>query len=280
VARQSAEGKVTGSYAQKPQGAQRDGAHPVGKYVSCVAHGMRNELARRVRWRSASMDTLFHCVWVQRSEKMTGKRKAAILIPMKRLILFSLPTEPIKQQLVPLLFPDEIRQKVFAYMPCEGVLRGEHYAAFTKEWQALAQQHQAEFVLIDTASANAAQERTKLRRANILFITGGNSCVLLRNLRRSGLDQIIMDLAQKEHWVFAGYSAGAMIFTPSVELAAFDSRDNDEAGLTDFRALHFVDYEIAPHYTDEYKEILEAYKRTRPYEVRPVTDAEYIVIDR
>jgi peptidase E len=43
--------------------------------------------------------------------------------------------------------------------------------------------------------------------------------------------------------------------------------------LTDFRALHFVDYEIAPHYTDEYKEMLEAY-------IRPVTDAEYIVIDR
>jgi len=199
---------------------------------------------------------------------------------MKRLILFSFPTEPVKHQIVPLLFPDEIPQKVFAYMPAEGIVRAERYATFTTEWQTLAQQHQAEFVLIDNASANAGEERAKLQRANILFITGGNSCVLLRNLRRSGLDQVIVDLTQQEHWVLAGFSAGAMIFTPSVELEAFDSRGNDAAGLTDFRALHFVDFEIAPHYTEAFKAILEAYQSTRPYEVRPVTDAEYIVIDK
>jgi Peptidase E len=199
---------------------------------------------------------------------------------MKRLILFSLPIEPIKQKLVPLLFPDEIQQKVFAYMPCEGVLRGEKYAAFMQEWQVLAEQQQAEFILIDNVGQNIRAEQTKLRRANILFITGGNSCILLRNLRQSGLDQIISELAQKDPAVLAGYSAGAMIFTPSVELSAFGSQDNDEAGLTDFRALHLVDYEVAPHYTDSYKDTLEAYQKTRPHEVRPITDREYIVIDR
>src|SRR5258708_1385652 len=180
----------------------------------------------------------FHYWCDDLSEKVTRSKKAVILIAMKRLILFSLPTEPIKQAIMPLLFPDEIQQKVFAYMPCEGVLMGEKYAAFTKEWEGLAQKHHAEFVLIDNASSNAAEEQTKLSRANILLITGGNSCVLLRNLRKSGLDQAIMDLTQKEYSVLAGYSAGAMIFTPSIELAAFDSRDNDEAGLTDFHALH------------------------------------------
>jgi hypothetical protein len=40
---------------------------------------------------------------------------------MKRLILFSLPTEQTKQNIVPLMFPKEIQHKVFAYMPSEGV---------------------------------------------------------------------------------------------------------------------------------------------------------------
>jgi len=57
---------------------------------------------------------------------------------VKRLILFSLPTEQVKQAIVPLMFTEEITRKVFAYMPSEGVLRNKKYESFMYEWQVIA----------------------------------------------------------------------------------------------------------------------------------------------
>ncbi len=167
-------------------------------------------------------------------------------------------------------------------MPSEGLRGGEKYVAMSSEWQAFAEQRHAEFVLIDNAAEQIEGERNKLRRANIVFITGGNTCVLLSNLRRSGLDQVIMELTSKEQYVLAGYSAGAMLLTPSVEyeIIAFDPEANQEAGLVDFAGLHLVDYEIAPHYIDEDQEMLAEYRKTRAYEVKSLTDDEFLVIER
>jgi peptidase E len=136
---------------------------------------------------------------------------------MKRLLMFSSPTETVKRQILPLLFPQEIQQEVFAFMPSEGLQGNEKYVVMSSEWQSLAEQHHAEFVLIDNASERIEEERAKLRRANIVFITGGNTCVLLSNLRRSGLDQDIVELTRRNEYVLAGYSAGAMILTPTIE---------------------------------------------------------------
>lgn len=199
---------------------------------------------------------------------------------MKRLILFSLPTEEVINQLEPLLFPAELAHKVFAYMPCGGLPSNEGHERLQQQWQHHAYQHGAEFLLIDNAAMDSASERAKLQRANILFITGGNTCILLQNLRRSGLDQAILDLAQKEQYVIAGFSAGALLLTPSIELEAVAFDGNTEMGLTDFQALHLVDYEVLPHYTADFKDMLEEYRQTRSYEVKTLTDDEFIVVER
>lgn len=201
---------------------------------------------------------------------------------MKRLILFSRPTENVKHNIVPLLFPNELTRPVFAFMPAEGLRGSERYIDMAPEWQAIAEQHHAEFVLIDNSAENASEEQAKLRRANILFITGGNTCLLMSNLRRSGLDAEIMAFTHKEHYVLAGYSAGAMILTPSIEyeVLAFDPEANNDAGLSDFQGLNLLDFEIAPHYIDEDNELLTAYRKTRNHQVRALTDDEFLVIEK
>ena len=196
---------------------------------------------------------------------------------MGRLILFSLPTEQVKQAIVPLMFPKEIMRKVFAYMPSEGVLRNKKYESFMYEWQSIAHQHNAQFLLIDNAKEDTAEECVKLSRANILLITGGNPCILSRNLRKSGMDSIIIDIARKERYVLAGYSAGAMIFSPTIQMAAGD--DNTEAGLTNFDAFNFVNYEIFPHYSEETKQLFEQYSKATQHAVKPLRDDEYIVVE-
>lgn len=196
---------------------------------------------------------------------------------MRRLILFSLPLEQVEQAIVPLMFPKEITHKVFAYMPSEGVLRNEKYESFTDEWQATAHQYEAQFLLIDNAKEDATEERAKLSSANILLITGGNPYILLRNLRKSGMDSIIVDLAHKEQCVLAGYSAGAMIFSPTIQMAA--GNDNSGVGLTNFDGFNFVSYEIFPHYSEETKQPFEQYTRVAQHIVKPIRDDEYIVFE-
>ena len=196
---------------------------------------------------------------------------------MKSLILFSLPTEQVKQAIVPLMFPQEISHKVFAYMPSEGILSNKKYEPFMHEWQAIAHQHGAQFLLIDNAKEDTTEERAKLSSANILLITGGNPCILLQNLRKSGMDDTIVNIARKEQCVLAGYSAGAIIFSPTIQMAAGD--DNTEVGLTNFDAFNFVNYEIFPHYSEETKQTFEQYSKVTKHVVKPLRDDEYIVVD-
>ena len=196
---------------------------------------------------------------------------------MRRLILFSLLTEQVKQAIMPLMFPKEFEQKVFAYMPSEGVLRNKKYESFTHEWQALAYQYEAQFLLIDNAKEDATEEITKLSSANILLITGGNPCILLRNLRKSGMNKVIVNLAHKEQCVLAGYSAGAMIFSPTIQMAAED--DNIGVGLTNFDAFNFVNYEIFPHYSEETQATFEQYKQVAQHIVKPLRDNEYVLVE-
>lgn len=202
---------------------------------------------------------------------------------MKRLLLFSHVIEAAQRRVFPLLFPEDLQPKVFACMPGDGALQGRRYSLFCDSWRTIANQHGAEFLYIDNSKAreDTAEEWAKIRSANILLITGGNACVLLRNIRRSGLDQAILDFTQKEAFVLAGYSAGAMLLTPTIQLAAFgpEPNENEGVGLTTFDALHLVNYEIFPHYSDETKELFEQYTHVTTYDVKPLADDEYLCVD-
>jgi len=91
------------------------------------------------------------------------------------------------------------------------------------------------------------------------------------------MDNIIVNLAHKEQCILTGYSAGAMIFSPTVQMAAGD--DNIGVGLTNFDAFNFVDYEIFPHYSEETKQVFEQYSEVTQYAVKPLRDDEYIVVE-
>jgi len=205
---------------------------------------------------------------------------------MKRIILFSHVLESVLQNVLPLIFPESLKPKIFACMPCDGAsMQGRRYELFVSSWNDIAAQHQAEFVFINNAGKTEHERqdaKNKLLRANILLITGGNVCVLLKNLRLSGLGQAILAFTQKEQYILAGYSAGAMILTPTVELAAVDplANENKDVGLTDFAALHLVDFEIFPHYEETRKDFLQRYQTVTPHPVKPLKDEDYLLIER
>lgn len=196
---------------------------------------------------------------------------------MKRIILFSSPIGKHFEKILELTFPKVLENKVLAYMPSNGSGTKQEY---TDLWKGYAKDHNAKFLFIDNSSNDAKEEIRKLSSANILVITGGNTFTLLNNLKRSGLDKAIMDFTKKDGYVISGFSAGALILTPTINICNLPNYDDNLVELKNLAGLNLVTYEVFPHYSAEHKEALEAYRKTTDNKVKAITDEEYILIEK
>ena len=132
---------------------------------------------------------------------------------------------------------------------------------------------------------DAPYTRAELRAAlssDVVYLAGGNTFYFLKHLRRSGFLGELRKFYERGG-VVAGLSAGAILLTPTIDLAAYPKFDADrnEVGLKDLRALGLVDFEFFPHYqpTLRYRRALESYSRRRENAVFAVPDGGGIVVD-
>jgi dipeptidase E len=193
---------------------------------------------------------------------------------MKKIILFSIPTKNNTERINRELFPDELRNKVFAYMPSDG---NDNPKKFTNHWKGIAREHNAEFLYINNAVKDIKKEIQKLALANILLITGGNTFGLLHRLKNTGLDKAILEFTQKENFIIAGFSAGAIVLTPNIEVCNIEKFDSNIVSLKDLTGLGIVNFEIFPHYNKRDEKILQNYLKTSKNEIRRISDDDYII---
>lgn len=90
-----------------------------------------------------------------------------------------------------------------------------------------------------------------LQSSDVVYLSGGNTFHSLMHLRRSGLFSELRRFADRGG-VLAGLSAGALLATPHIGLAAYPAfdRDENEVGLarSHWGAHDLVDFEFFPHY--------------------------------
>lgn len=199
---------------------------------------------------------------------------------MERLILFSQPTEQNSLELTKALFPVELKGGEFAYMPSDGRNTKQVY---TDHWRSIAEEKGFRFVFIDNMQEgeDALTEAEKVLSADILLISGGNTFELLDNLRKSGLDNTILEFRKKQQHVLSGFSAGAIVLTPRIDVASEAGGDENVVGITDLAGLGLIDFEVFPHYNElTDTTILEEYRQKSPYKVKALTDDELLVIDK
>jgi len=90
-----------------------------------------------------------------------------------------------------------------------------------------------------------------------IYIGGGNTFKLLKELKAFGTFEILRKLAQKGVPIYGG-SAGAIIFAKTVIPAL--SADENLVELTDFSALNLVkDYDIWCHYSESLDSTIKSY---------------------
>ena len=201
---------------------------------------------------------------------------------MKRIVLFSQPSENNMDKLIKNLFPQEMENKVIAYMPTDGHLTKQKY---TDYWCILAEKNNCKFVFVDNMILG---EESKIENSNILLITGGNTFELLNNLRNSKLEKAIINFAEKEEFVLAGFSAGAIVLSPNINIASqpsgidpTDMMDENLVGVTDMTGLNIIDFEVWPHFYAEYdQKTLDKYQNMCPNKVVTLGDNEIRVVEK
>ncbi len=193
---------------------------------------------------------------------------------MHRLVLFSNPLPEVMAKLVHVIFPPEFKKRVFGYMPAEGGKSDN----WLEHWRTFCSLHDAEFVYLDNTDAG---DLSKLNNVNVLFITGGNTFQLAKNIRASGFDLAIKEYIMDNEKVLAGFSAGAIIMTPSIRVAGESAWGADEntAGVTNLTGLSLVDFEVLPHYQDSFAQSADEYEKRNNVYLKRIKDTEYLVLD-
>lgn len=125
-----------------------------------------------------------------------------------------------------------------------------------------------------------------LKDYEALYICGGNPFRLLQHFKKSGADQVLMKLKDR-NLVVIGVSAGAMVLGPSIEVAAHFTPEMNRVQLQDFSALSIFPNPIFPHYGREdrfpsqdgrtIEERLKAFEGMREVNVIRLKDNQYIV---
>ncbi|MFC7449644.1 Type 1 glutamine amidotransferase-like domain-containing protein [Rhodococcus daqingensis] len=133
--------------------------------------------------------------------------------------------------------------------------------------------------------------RAELARQAMVWVRGGNTFVLRAQFARSGADVVLPELLRSDSLVYAGYSAGACVMSPSLRgLERLD--DPAEVGPACgvpviWEGLGLVDHAIVPHFRSPgygaeesalIEEVAEHYRLAgTPY--RALSDDDAIVID-
>lgn len=130
---------------------------------------------------------------------------------------------------------------------------------------------------IDIEGKTENELRMLLKNKDVIYVQGGNTFYLLKQVRASGFDKVAKELIA-DGVIYVGVSAGSYIACPTIEMAKWKHQDRNRVGLTDLTALNLVPFLLSVHYKPEYKEILkEAVAKTK-YPVRILTDDQALLI--
>lgn len=127
------------------------------------------------------------------------------------------------------------------------------------------------------------QDASELLKYDVVEFIGGNPYYLLNSIRVHNASAVIKQLAVKK--VLIGWSAGAMVFTPSIEIVDKTTPEMNIVNLTDLNGLSLINTHIIPHYNkflkrfDKLEGICKAYEQKHNCSVVRLNDGEGIIIE-
>ncbi len=164
--------------------------------------------------------------------------------------------------------------KKIAYIPTAA--NGEGWGSWRTggSWK-LAQTLDAEITLLQLEDYWDKDVINKLKEKDIVWFAGGRSGYLMYWIRRTQIDKHIKRILDNGT-LYLGSSAGSMIVGKTLDVTGWYIKEN-EYGANVIPGLGLVDFEIYPHYKEEYlAEIKNHYKGKKLYLLK---DGEEIVVE-
>lgn len=127
-----------------------------------------------------------------------------------------------------------------------------------------------------------------LLQKDVIYINGGNPFHLLEQVKKSGADRVLAELAQKGT-VIVGVSAGAALLGPDIRIVHHFTPQLNAQNIKDFSALVLTDKRIFPHYDREelfgegtgrtIEERIREFKAIESCSVTRLNDDGYLVVE-
>lgn len=127
------------------------------------------------------------------------------------------------------------------------------------------------------------QDASELLKYDVVEFIGGNPYYLLNSIYVHNASAVIKQLAEER--VLLGWSAGAMMFTPSIEIVDKLTPEINIVPLDDLEGLCLTNTKLIPHYNkflkrfDKLEDICKAYEQDHNCSVVRLNDGDGIIID-
>ncbi len=116
------------------------------------------------------------------------------------------------------------------------------------------------FVEFDIAKSDEYGLTAAIKGKDIIYVTGGNTYVLLEHLKRCNLKAILAKHFDNDGW-YMGASAGSIVMSDDISyVASLD--EPSKANLSDTKGLNLVDFRIMPHL--DHNDFVEGIKEIMP----------------
>lgn len=131
---------------------------------------------------------------------------------------------------------------------------------------------------IDIEGRNEEELRRIFKDKDIIYVQGGDTFYLLKQVKTSGFDIVVKELVNKGK-IYIGVSAGSYIACPTIEQSTWKRKDNDHFGLTDLTALNLVPFLIFAHFREEYRPVIEKAIESTEYPVVALYDTQAVLVE-
>lgn len=122
----------------------------------------------------------------------------------------------------------------------------------------------------------------EVMRSDAIHLAGGNTFYFLNSLRKAKLITELRRFVQ-QGGVLTGLSAGAILMTENIEMAAYPEFDRDEntVNLKNLSALNLLNFSFFPHFKNSarYDAAFKSYSRNKKKVVYACPDGSGIVIN-
>jgi dipeptidase E len=170
------------------------------------------------------------------------------------------------------------KNPVITFIPSSSYLSDQEFKSFVRHYSKFKISRFIHFPIDVPFDKILFQE---VMRSDAIHMAGGNTFYFLHHLRKMKLLPQLRSFAQKGG-VLTGLSAGAIMMTENIEMAAYPEFDRDEniVNIKNLAALNLVDFLFFPHFRNSprYDAVFKSYTKKNSKMIYACPDGAGIVV--